>query len=168
VAGFLLAILAVGGLVSRLDIRRVVAAGIAGMAAAAAWLAVAPSFGALLAALVLGGIAKGVLNGLGRPVLGHLSPERRGRTFDLLDMAWAAGAAAGPLFATAALLVGDWRLAHAGLAVAFLPVAAFLARQPVPASVGNERRLTAADLRALLARPSMWLFAVDRSRTVPA
>ncbi len=153
--GFVLAVLAVGFLAGRLDARRTMLVAIAGTVACLLALAGAPGYWLLLFALFGQGTAGGVFRGVDRAVLSHLYPTRRGRVFALYSVAWALGAVAGPLVATGAVRVTDWRATYLLLAVWFLPVAALVARLEVPDDVGAERALSTADLRRLLGRPAI-------------
>lgn len=147
---FLPAVFLVGTLVSRLDVKRILAAGFGTAVVGPLLIAAAPSYAGLLAGMLVAGIASGLLHAVDRPIISHLYPARRGRMYNLEDMGWAVGATAGPLLATAALLVAGWRLAYLLLAAAFVPLGALLWRADLPASLDNERRFELGDVTALL------------------
>ncbi|QSG07199.1 MFS transporter [Halapricum desulfuricans] len=117
--GFAVTILIAGAVAGRIDTRRYFLGGILVTLAGAAGMALAPVFVAYLGFLLLRGLGTGVSRGLDRPLLGHLYPNARGRVFNLYDMAWAIGAAAGPAVLSLAVSAGDWRYAYGALAVAF-------------------------------------------------
>lgn len=114
-----------------------------------------PSFGLLVVALVGATASAGVTRALDRPVLSHLYPAERSRVFSLYEMSWAVGATAGPLLATAALALGDWRLTYLVAAACFGLVALAAARLDLPADVGREQSFELAALPGLFARPSV-------------
>ncbi|WP_135663931.1 MFS transporter [Halorhabdus rudnickae] len=114
------------------------------------WTELAPTFLSFLAVLVVRGLGDGIIRGLDRPMLSHLYPDSRGRAFGMYDLAWAVGSAAGPLVMTAAIALGDWRLAYFGLAAAPVPVVAFVWRLDLPFEEGREAILDREALVALL------------------
>ncbi|RQH02048.1 MFS transporter [Natrarchaeobius oligotrophus] len=120
--GFVVAILAVGMLAGRLDVRHVLVAGAATMALSLFAIAVAPVYALFLFALLVQGAAAGVFRAMDRPLLSHLYPDRRGRIFVLYALAWAVGAVVGPVVASAVLLVADWRAMYVFLALSIVPV----------------------------------------------
>lgn len=148
--GFVGPVVIVGSLAGRVDVRRVVVAGIALTGVALALHGAAPSYAALLGFVALQSAATGLFRGLDRPILGHLHPEERGRIFTRETMVWAAGATLGPFVATAALAVGTWRWAYLALGALFLPVALVAWRLDFPADALAERSLALADVRPLL------------------
>ena len=153
--GFVVAILAVGTVSGRIDLRTALA--VSALAAGGALLAmsVAPAYSLFLGALVVQGAAMGAFRGGDRPILSHLYPARRGRVFSLYSLAWSLGAVAGPLIVTGALAVADWRALYAALGLCFLPLAAAVRRLDPPASASDERAISPAAFRRLLGRPAI-------------
>ena len=151
--GFVVAIFAVGLSVSRIDIRRFLLAGIVSLAAIYWLMAWAPTYWTLVAIITIGGVFRGVLHGLDRPLLSHLYPDRRGRIFNVEDMVWAAGATAGPLLATAAIAVDGWRLAYLLLGFGFIPLFVLVWRLGLPEGIENERALSLDEIRPLFTQP---------------
>lgn len=137
-AGSLVSVFAIGTAVSRIDVGRTLVLAGAALVVLLAAIALAPTYAVLLAGFGAAGLAQGSLHALDRPLLSHLYPDRRGRIYNLQDMAWAIGAALGPLLATAALVVAGWRLAFVVLACAFVPVVALFWRLEVPSFAGEE------------------------------
>ena len=152
--GFALTVLGVGAIAGRIDTRRWFWAGVLVTAVGVLGMALAPFFAAYLGFLVIRGGGTGVVRGLDRPLLGHLYPSARGRVFNLYDMAWAVGAAAGPAVLSVAVALGDWRLAYFGLAMAFGVVALAVWRLEAPA-VGGEAELDLGAARSLLRTPAV-------------
>lgn len=148
-AGTLVSVFAVGTAVSRIDVgRMLVLAGVAFVVLLVA-IALAPTYAVLLAGFGAAGLAQGSLHALDRPLLSHLYPDRRGRIYNLQDMAWAVGATLGPLLATVALVVWSWRLAFLVLACAFVPVVVTFRRLEVP-TFETEEALAPRELASLL------------------
>jgi fucose permease len=158
--GFLLTIFAVGMSVSRIDVRRFLLGGFAASAVLFWLLSSASSYWMLLGIMGLGGLFRGVLHGLDRPLLSHLYPENRGRMFNVEDMVWAIGATIGPLLATAVLAVDGWRLAYVLLGLGFLPLIVLVWRLDVPDGIENEQELELGEIRPLLAHPTVASMAV--------
>lgn len=156
--GFTLLVAVVGAVAGRFGTHRLFLVGVVGTGAGLLAMGVAPSFGFFLAALVGRGVFSGVGRGSDRPLLSHLYPEARGRLFSYYDMTWAVGATLGPLAVSAALWLGDWRLAFYALGVAFLPVAALVRSLPAPA-VGGDRPLDLAALGRIGRRPEVLAMA---------
>lgn len=157
-AGTLVSVSAVGTAVGRIDVgRALVLAGVAFVALLVA-LAFAPTYAVLLAGFGAAGLAQGSLHALDRPLLSHLYPDRRGRIYNLQDMAWAVGATLGPLLATAALVVANWRLAFLVLACAFVPVVAAFRRLEAP-GFETEEALAPRELASLLRTPTVGTMA---------
>ncbi|MFB6136076.1 MAG: sugar MFS transporter [Halobacteriaceae archaeon] len=153
-AGFIVAVLGAGFLAGRVDVRRALLGSAGATVACVLLMSAAPTYGLFLLALLGRGVATGPFRALDRAVLGHLYPSRRGRVFNLYALVWAVGATLGPLYVTAVLAVGDWRLAYAGVAVGFLPALYLVYRLDLPESV-TERAITVADVRATLRRPAV-------------
>jgi len=108
--------------------RTVLLAGGAAFAAAAALVAGAPAFWALLLALTLANPASGAFVSLAQATLMDVAPGERERNMARWALAGSFGYVGGPLLLAAALEVGlGWRSALAALAVAALP-AVVLAR----------------------------------------
>lgn len=153
--GFVLAVLTTGLYMGRLDLRRTMLASALVVAASVFLMGFAPTFYTYLAVLLLRGIATGPFRALDRAILGHLFPEGRGRVFNLYALAWAVGAAAGPLVVAGALFVGGWRIAYIALAIAFLPAVIALARLDLPTEQIAERTVTRERLTEVLRRPAI-------------
>lgn len=152
--GFALTVLGVGAIAGRVDTRRYFFAGIAVTLVGVVGMALAPFFLVYLGFLVVRGLGTGVSRGLDRPLLGHLYPNARGQVFNLYDMAWAIGAAAGPAVLSLAVAQGDWRYAYVALAVAFGLVAVLVWRLRPP-DVGAEAQLDVGAALDLLKMPAV-------------
>jgi len=153
--GFIVALVLTGAVAGRLDAKRAMLVSAALVACSMIALGLAPSFLAVLGALFVRGALTGVFRGLDRPVLSHLFPDRRGRVFNLYDLAWALGAICGPVLVVAALAIGSWRLAYFVLAIAFVPVLYLLRRADLDLPTESERPLRMNDLRELGQRPQI-------------
>jgi len=152
--GFAVTVLAVGAIAGRIDTQRYFLGGIVITAVGVLGMALAPVFIAYLGLLVVRGLGTGISRGLDRPLLGHLYPNARGRVFNLYDMAWAVGAAAGPAVLSLAVALGDWRYAYVGLAVAFGVVAALVWRLETP-DIDAEEALDVAGALELFRTPAV-------------
>ncbi|MFB6202138.1 MAG: sugar MFS transporter [Halorhabdus sp.] len=148
--GYIVAIAVVGGVAGRLDLKRWYVVGLVVFGLTIAGLGLAPTFLAFLGLLVVRGLGSGLVRGLDRPILSHLYPDARGQAFGMYDLAWAVGSAAGPVVMTLAIALGDWRLAYFGLAVAIVPVVAFVWKLDVPFERGRESPLDREALTELL------------------
>lgn len=153
--GFLVVLLVLGGVAGRIDLRKTMLVGVVTVGLAIAAIGVAPTFGVFLLALLVRGILTGLVRGVDRPVLSHLYPDARGRVFNLYDLAWAAGASAGPVLAIAAVSFGNWRVAYGLLAASLVPVALAISRLDLDDIDGSERPLRRDELAALLRRPEV-------------
>jgi fucose permease len=153
--GFTAVAVLVGLSLGRVPVRTLVVVGSLGTAAALAGLWLAPTFVALGVAASLRTAFTGLVRGVDRPVVSHLYPASRGRFYSLLDLSWAAGAAVGPVLVTAALAVGDWRLAYLALAVVALPMAALAVGRSPPAGMDREEPLAPGDVPPVLRHPSV-------------
>ncbi|MFW6437073.1 MAG: MFS transporter [Halococcoides sp.] len=158
--GYVLSIAVVGAIAGRLNLVRWYAIGIAVTTLSIAGLGLAPTFLVFLAVLVVRGLGDGIIRGLDRPMLSHLFPDARGRAFGTYDLAWAVGSAAGPLVMTAAIALGDWRLAYFGLAAALVPVVAFVWRLDLPFEEGREAILDRSALSTLFRTKEIVAMAV--------
>ncbi len=152
--GTLVTVVAVGMSISRLDVKRVLTVAAVILAGLLVVIGSSPTYATLLVGFVAAGLARGALHALDRPLLGHLYSSERGRIYNLQDMAWATGASLGPLLATAAIAVGEWRLAYYALGAALLPVAVIFWRLESP-DLEDEEAMAIADLRALLRMPAI-------------
>jgi predicted MFS family arabinose efflux permease len=153
--GFVAPVVVVGALAGRLDMKTVVAVGLALTGLTLILIGTAPTYLLLLVFVVVRSGAAGLFRGLDRPILSHLYPDDRGRAFTQETMAWAAGATMGPFLVTAALAYGDWRTTYYALGAAFLPLAAVAWRIDLPTRVGNERSFALGDFRALFDEPAI-------------
>lgn len=154
-AGFVVAVFVSGLVAGRIDIKRVMLGSVVVVALGAFATGLAPTFGVLLAALFVRGVATGPARALDRVVLSHLFPEGRSKVFNLYGFVWAVGATAGPVVVTAALALGNWRYAYALVGVGFLCSAALLVRLDLPEAVGNERTVSVAELRRVVRKPGV-------------
>lgn len=157
--GSMVFVAAVGAFAGRVDVRRLLLLGVVGTGIGVFTMGLAPSFAAFLTVLVLRGAFAGIGRGSDRPLLSHLYPSRRGRLFGYYDMMWAAGATLGPLAVTAALWIGDWRLAYYALGAAFLPVGALVWYLPAPSVGGGDDPLTLAGVRRIAGDPAVVVMA---------
>ena len=153
--GFMAAMLVVGLGVGRLPVRRVYVAGVLGTVVALLAIAGAPVYPVLLGAILLRGGATGAFRAIDRPALSHLYPGSRGRVLSLQSMAWAVGATAGPLLATAVLWVADWRAVYLLLAVAWIPPLVLLRGTGAPPGMEGEDALSLDSLREILREPAV-------------
>ncbi len=153
--GFVLAVLAIGFVSGRVDLRRTLLVGIAAMSVALLVMSAAPVYWLFLAVMIGQGGAAGVFRGADRPVLTHLYPSRRGRIFALYSLAWALGAVTGPVLVNAVLAVTDWRVSYVVLGLFFVPIGLLVWRADLPATTDNEQSLSLAGLRVLLHRPAV-------------
>lgn len=151
---FLATVFAVGLSVSRLDARRLLLAALLGLGALLVAIGASPTFLALLGAFLIAGVGQGTLHAFGRPLLSDLYPSRRGRLYNLQDMAWAVGATLGPLVGAAAIAYADWRAAYVLIAVAFVPVAALVWRLDAP-TLSAERTIDVDGVRELVRVPAV-------------
>jgi FSR family fosmidomycin resistance protein-like MFS transporter len=111
--------------------RAVVTTGGAAFAGAAALVAGAPVFWALLVALVVANPASGAFVSLAQATLMDLAPAERERNMARWTLAGSFGYVGGPLLIAAAVWLGfEWRAALAGLAVAAVPVVVLSGRLP--------------------------------------
>jgi fucose permease len=125
-AGSVLVTAFVGTLIQRLGVPALLA--VAGSCAAlgAAGYALAPGFGLVLGAAVLGGAAAGMMDaGLNTAI----ALSGRQRLLNLLHGSYGVGTAIGPLVVTAAILTGSWRPAYLTLIVLDLVIAGSWLRQ---------------------------------------
>jgi MFS family permease len=128
---------------------RVFRAGIALTALAFLGGALAPSFGWLLAARVLQGVAGGLVYGTAPGIVTlAAAPDRRGRALGSLSAAIALGLAIGPLAAGVLVDVFGWPAVFlARLPLAAAVFAATLALPTVRGGQGSRRLVALADLR---------------------
>jgi FSR family fosmidomycin resistance protein-like MFS transporter len=118
--------------------------------AAAALVAGAPGFWALLVALVVANPASGAFVSLAQATLMDLLPGERERSMARWTLAGSFGCVGGPLLLSAAIWAGfGWRTALAVLAVLALPLA--VAAQRAPNIRAADPKPFAAGLRASLA-----------------
>ncbi|MFP4005970.1 MAG: MFS transporter [Candidatus Hadarchaeia archaeon] len=115
----------------------------------------APTFLILLGFFIGEGLAAGVQGGLGRPLLGHFFPKRRGWIYNLYDLFWAVGAASGPLFANLFLNIGNWRWAYIILAIGFIPIIVLLRHNDMPSVEHKEKPLDFEKFGKILKNPKI-------------
>lgn len=153
--GFIASVLGVGLVGGRLNARHVMFASAGVVMASAFGMALAPTFAAYLGILFIRGVATGPFRALDRAVLSHYYPDSRGRVFNLYALVWAVGAAAGPLVASGALWLGNWRYAYILLAVGFLLAFVLIVRLGNPFPTGREQPLSISKLRRVFKRPAV-------------
>jgi MFS transporter, FSR family, fosmidomycin resistance protein len=133
--------------------RTLITVGGAAFAGAAALVAGAPGFWALLVALVVGNPASGAFVSLAQATLMDLAPRERERNMARWTLAGSFGYVGGPLLLSGALWLGlGWRAALLGLAVAAVPVVLAAGRTPriaatAPKALGASVRSALAALR---------------------
>jgi MFS family permease len=164
--GFTLSVALVGWVAGRFGTHRLLLVGVLGAGAGLFTMGLAPSFAFFLVALLGQGALSGVGRGSDRPLLSHLYPRKRGRLFSYYDMMWAVGATTGPLVVSAALWLGDWRLAFYALGLAFVPVAALVWSLPAPEVDGGDDPLDLAELRRIGRRPEVLVMVAVITLTV--
>ncbi|MFP8891109.1 MFS transporter [Natrialbaceae archaeon A-CW2] len=152
--GFVVAIVLVGLLAGRLDVRRTMVVGAIAMATFLFTIALAPTYWLFLFALLAQGAAAGIFRAMDRPLLSHLYADRLGRVFVLYALAWALGAVTGPIIVSGVLLVASWEWVYVLIGLLFLPIVAVVWRSSPP-SGWNEQPLERAALRELLSRPGI-------------
>ena len=151
--GFIVAVLVVGMVAGRIDVKRWMIVGIGLTAVSLLLMSGAPVYWLFLLFLVGQGTATGVVRGVDRMILSHLFPNHRGRVFTLYSLAWSIGAVMGPVFINTVLEAGNWRVAYVILGLFFLPLAGLVWQSDLPGTVAAERSLSLSGLRALLGRP---------------
>jgi predicted MFS family arabinose efflux permease len=159
-AASFLVVLVVGFRAGDLPFERSLALALAGVAVCLLAVWWVPTFSLLVVALVGATASAGVVRALDRPVLSHLYPDERARVFSLYEMSWAVGATAGPVLATAALLMGEWRLTYVVAAACFGLLAVAVVRFDLPGGIDRERSFAVGDLPALLSVPSVRIMAL--------
>ena len=119
--------------------------------------ALAPGFGALLAAAVVTGVGSGGFEvGVNAVEVDHAG-EGAGRAMNLLHFFFGVGAVAGPVLAAATLGAGlDWRAAF--LAAAALPAAVFLVL--LPQDLRHAGPAAVHDQAAIYRSPALWRHAL--------
>jgi fucose permease len=138
-AGSVLVTAFVGTLIQRLGVPALLA--MAGLCSALGMVgyALAPGFGLVLGAAVLGGAAAGIMDaGLNTAI----ALSGRQRLLNLLHGSYGVGTAIGPLVVTAAILTGSWRSAYLTLTILDLVLAGSWwrhRRRDAPASTPAER-----------------------------
>jgi len=153
--GYLTVMLVVGSGAGHLDSRRFIIVGLLGSAVALLAMGLAPAFLVFLLAIGIRGTMTGFVRALDRPVLSHFYPDDRGRMYNRYDMAWAVGAALGPVAVAAAVALGSWRLAYGALAVVVVVAAALFWRLDAPTVESAEEPLTRESAADLLRRPEI-------------
>jgi fucose permease len=122
----------------QVDSRLLITLGLALASVGLAAIAVAPSLALILAAAVLLGTGDGLVVAATHGLM-TVSSDDVPRAINRLNVFFALGAIAGPLWAGASLdLTDDLTLTYAGLAVAVLVAAVFCARAPTAGAPGEE------------------------------
>ncbi|MFP9192360.1 MFS transporter [Natronosalvus vescus] len=152
--GFVAAIVLLGLLAGRLDVRLTMVVGAGAMVAFLFAIAVAPVYWLFLLALLAQGAAAGVFRAVDRPLLSHLYPERLGRVFVLYGLAWALGAVTGPVLVSVVLQVAGWEIVYVLLGLLFVPIVLAVWRAETPTE-WDEEPLEVDALRSLLAKPEI-------------
>jgi fucose permease len=119
-AGSVLVTAFVGTLIQRLGVPALLAVAGSCAAVGTAGYGLAPGFGLVLGAAVLGGAAAGLMDG---GLNTAIALSGRQRLLNLLHGAYGVGTAIGPLVVTAAILTGSWRPAYLALTVLDLVLA---------------------------------------------
>lgn len=154
-AASFLTVLVVGLRAGDVPLERTLTLGLAGVSVSLLVVWWVPTFALLVVAIVAATAAAGVTRALDRPVLSHLYPTARPRLFSLYEMSWAVGATTGPLLATAAISLGDWRLTYLVAAACFGVLAIAVSRLDLPPSVERERSFALSGLPDLLSHPTV-------------
>ena len=140
--GFVVAVLIIGLLAGRIDLKRWILTGLGITALSLLLMSGAPVYWLLLFFLLVQGTATGIVRGIDRPILSHLYPQHRGRAFMLHSLAWAIGAVLGPVFVNWILGWTSWRVTFLLLGLFFLPLFVMLWRVELPTEVNAERNLS--------------------------
>jgi fucose permease len=159
-AASFLTVLVIGLRAGDVHLERALTLGLAGVALALLAVWWVPTFALLVVAIVGATAAAGVVRALDRPVLSHLFPDARPRAFSRYEMSWAVGATTGPLLATAAIALGDWRFTYLVAAACFAVLAVAVARLDLPPSVDRERSFDLSNLPDLLSHPTVRTMAL--------
>lgn len=158
--GFTVTLVIVGLSAGRIRMRRWFLGGVVGTAIAFVAIGLAPTYLLLLSFVGLRMAATGSYRALDRPILSHLYPHHRGRIFNLHTMAWAAGAAAGPVAVTGILRLTEWPVVYFILSGLLVPIVIAVFWLDVPENVSAERSITRGDLRRLAGRREILVMAV--------
>jgi sugar phosphate permease len=149
--GIVLTLIAWGALADRIGERTVIAAGLAGAAAALGVAALTPSFPALVAALFVAGLfAASATGASGRAVMGWFARRERGMALGVRQMGVPLGGGLAALALPILVAAWDLRVALGALAaaslVAALAAARWMREAPAPAA-GHVRVESPAPLR---------------------
>lgn len=125
--------------------------------------ALAPSYGALLLALLAAGVGEGVIEALSTPFEQDLHPEEPGRYINFTHGFWSVGVLATVLASGALLSLGvSWRLVIGGVAcLAFVPALLLLlpSRRAYPEHPDPQDGKTVwRNAVAVMRRPRFWTF----------
>ncbi len=159
------AMLLCGFVAGRLGKRRTLGLSAVLLAVGLALCAAAPTYGVLLAALLVAGAGEGVIEGLATPFVQDLHPEAPGRYLNFTHAFWSIGVLVTVLTAGALLALGvSWRRLVAATALPALLLAGLLLW---PGRAGHTYpehpeplhwKTVAGQARAILRRPRFWLF----------
>ena len=151
--GFVVAVLLIGMLAGRIDLKRWVLVGIGLTGLSLLLMSGAPVYWLLLLFLVGQGAATGIVRGIDRPILSHLYPQHRGRAFMLHSLAWSFGAVLGPVFVNWIIHRTSWRVTYLVLGLFFLPLFVLLWQLELPSEVASERDVSLEAIGGLLREP---------------
>jgi fucose permease len=159
-AGYLLSTFSSGSLAARIGLGRLLLGSTAAMLASVLAYALAPTWGAIVAAGVVAGLGAGAIDaGMNAFAAAHFSPRR----VNWLHAAYGAGAMLGPLSMTATLSAGfSWRIGYALIGLALCGTAVCFWRTidrwtVTSAEAAPTGGAPAGGLRDALRCPGVWL-----------
>ena len=162
-AALIVSLLIVGRLGEGRDKRRYLFWGLTAIGAAQAWGALAGGYATLLAAMVLSGLGKGVVEALVNPLVAQLHPHSSARALNIINGIFSVGLVTGALTAGQLLQTGhSWRLPFWLWVVPPLVCAGlFYTRRYPRATTAESPTVTATpDVRRFLRLPLFWLLIV--------
>lgn len=151
---YIVSVLIFGMKTSKISIKKWLTVGIGIYLSFIALLGIAPAFSIILVSFAGAGFAAGIGEGLGRPALSHLYPEKRGWIFNNYDLVWAVGATLGPFYVASVLKLGSWRLVSVPLLVAFFLLFLILRKESDLDISHGEKHLDVKNLKNLISDPT--------------
>ncbi|MBI4608831.1 MAG: MFS transporter [Candidatus Rokubacteria bacterium] len=157
-----------GFLVDRFGARRILVGGLSLFASAIVLAGLSPSYGMLVAVILLAGLGNSVFHPADYSIMNATVDSRRlGRAYSTHSISGNIGWALAPAVVGGLTAAFGWRVALASAGALGLAVAFFLARQPALAVVGRPARMRVADgpvgfvadFRLLLVTPVLMAFA---------